>query len=810
MNKLLILLATVLTFTLSGCNGSSGDNPQTSSESAVAGNIAITLLDEASNATNSFNADQVITVQVKVTDSANRAIANKRVNVVTDLGQLNSDSKLTDAQGVAELSINNGESALGAGTLVATADSLSSEKDYEFIQEVVETGAPSLALSMSVNGISTSQFKADELAQIAMTLLDKDGQPIVNELINLTADVGILADNINFNKTVLTNSSGKATTSLSGIDINGTELLGAGAITATAAQDNSITNRLNYQILPSNSDVIDDVRIGYFNDNNQFIEGEIKLSTNSNNISAGGTIGLSVDLVDPNTQRINAPTTVNFTSNCVANGKANIDLSVLSIKGVARATFEDISCAGSTGTEDVIIASVTTNGVDNSATTTIDISGDRLGSIEFISSEPEQIAIQGSGGQETSTVTFLVKSAQGNPLAQQEVTFSVDTDVGGVTLSQTSGFTNSQGQITTQVKSGTVPAVVRVNATAKMTLDDDIITVYSQSNSLSINTGLPEQTSMTMAASIRNPEASYVGTESEIAVWLADSFNNPVPDGTTVNFSSEGGSIEPSCTTVSGSCSVTWTATEPYLADHRSTILATAIGHETFFDTNGNNVFDDADGNAITNQWVDAGWTRHSPQSSGFVDMSEAWRDDNANGIKDAVETKFIDDNNNGVHDTADGYFNGPQCQGSKCDSNVKQATLRKSLELIMSDGDDPIYILSSSTQITTYVDNIKEIDNPLPSISDGKSLALKFRFADSAMQTMPFGTTVEITLDKGELTGTSSITIGNTSVSGFRAMDFIITNPEGGDSENATLTITIDTPNTLPTTYVRKTLVLN
>lgn len=808
MNKLLSSFVVISLFFLTACNGSSGENSSPTNEVSDANGAFITLLNEQGNTQQSFVADTVITVQVRVTDNSNLAVANKRVNVSIDLGQLSSSSKLTDERGIAELTINNDDLTLGAGTLTASVDSVSSNIDYEFIQLSEDTGTPTLDISMSVNGVKTNQLKADELAQIAMTLLDKNGTPITDELINLSADVGILAANASFNNTVLTNNSGKATISLSGLDGSGIELLGAGAITATAAQDNSINNRLNYQILPSNSDVIDDVRIGHFDENNQFIEGEIKLSTNTNSISAGGTAGLTVDLVDPDENRINTPTTVNFTSNCVSNSKANIDLAVFSIKGTARATFEDVSCAGASGTEDVIIASVTTNGVDNSATVTIDILGDQLGSIEFVSSEPETIVIQGSGGQETSTVTFLVKSALGIPLPQQEVTFTLDTSVGGITLNRTSGFTNSQGLITTQVKSGSVPAVVRVNATAEMEVDNETISVHSQSSALSVNTGLPEQTSMTIAATIRNPEASFTGTESEIRVWLADSFNNPVPDGTAVNFTTEGGQIEPSCTTSSGTCSVVWKAVEPLLADHRTTILATAVGHETFFDVNGNNIFDNNDGNAIKNKWVDGGWSRQAPQASGFVDMTEAWRDDNADGIKDDVETKFFDDNGNGIHDSADGKFNGPQCEGSKCDINVKQSTLRKALEIVMSNAYDPNYVLSNSSQTYTYENNTGT-DRTLPSIGDGNSLALNFRFADSAMQTMPIGTTVTIAVTNGELQGNTSAIIGNTITPGYYSMDFNINNTDGGDSAEATLTVVIDTPNTLPVTYIRKKLTL-
>ena len=270
MNKLFSALIILSMSFLMACNGSSGKNDAEPGPPVVT-TLTLSTLDSQGNSQQSFEADKVITVLIKVTDDSNAAMANKRVDVTTDIGQLSSPSKLTNEQGIAELTINNDEFTLGAGTLVAEVDTVSSSIDYEFIQNDTDIGTPSLALSMSVNGITTNQFKADELAQIAMTLLDREGLPIANELINLTADVGLLAASTTFNNTALTNSSGKAAISLSGLDLSGIELLGAGAITATAAHDNSITNRLNYQIIPSSSVVIDDVRIGHFNENDQFI-----------------------------------------------------------------------------------------------------------------------------------------------------------------------------------------------------------------------------------------------------------------------------------------------------------------------------------------------------------------------------------------------------------------------------------------------------------------------------------------------------------------------------------------------------------
>jgi hypothetical protein len=188
--------------------------------------------------------------------------------------------------------------------------------------------------------------------------------------------------------------------------------------------------------------------------------------------------------------------------------------------------------------------------------------------------------------------------------------------------------------------------------------------------------------------------------------------------------------------------------------------------------------------------------------------MSEAWRDDNEDNIKDPEETKFFDNNNDGSFNDADGLFNGPQCTGTKCDENAKKATLRKALVLIMSSASSPNYVLSDLDESTTYADN-NGSNTELPDISDGDSLTLRFRFADSAMQTLPLGTTISVSLDGGDLQGTTSVDIGNTAQDDYSSMEFTINNPLDEDPEQATLTISIKTPDTASTTYVSKTVSL-
>jgi len=807
MKKLYLVVVSFFAFLLIGCNGHNEDSSENLPQ--IVTNIELSLLDSDGNAKQSFSKNETITLQAKVTDENNAFISNKAVSFSASIGSLAIDSKLTNSEGIAIVYITNESLSLGAGTASADVGDISAQSiDYEFVESDASDLSPSLTTVISLNGESVNQFKTNQEVQITSTLTDGNSQGIANKIITFTADIGTLSTT-----TALTDNQGIANVTISSSD----NVIGAGVLSSSYIinEEININSTFNYQILSADAVIDSEIRLGYFDENNNFVEGKVELSIESKNISAGGTLGLSVDLVDESDNFITTPIPVTFTSNCVQNGNASIDESVLSINGTASSTFADIDCAGTTGTDDVLIASISVNNVTNTANETITISGEQLGSIEFISAEPTSIVLKGTGGQnkqETSTLTFKIKSQLGNVLAQQEVNFALSTSVGGITLSRASGFTNSQGLITTQVSSGTVPTAVRVTASASMDFNGEMVEVQSQSDLLSINTGLPEQRSMTIAATVLNPEADNIsGEESSITVWLSDNFHNPVPDGTTVNFTTEGGNIDPSCSTINGSCSALWTSSEPRVADHRVTILATALGHETFFDTNGNNIFDDADGAPILDAGdsndlnIDSGFGNYPAQASGFLDMSEAWRDDNENSIYDNGET-FIDFNNDETFSGADSLFNGPQCQGINCaDEGMRNTHVRKAIRLVMASSAAE-FILTNGDGSVIYQSSLTGDSEPLIDVSNGGSQEFNFYFADTGTpnQTMPLGTTVDVSLSAGNLQGHTSFTVSNNALEGFSHMNFFVIQEAGSEPQIAILTMTITSPSGLVTSLSR------
>ena len=807
LSKVWFSIALLATLFLSGCNGHKEEVVSEETVTGTEATLSIAVRDALNNETNSFTTGNIASIVVSLNDLSGAAISGQQISFSTSSGNLSSNSRLTSTDGTTTVSLNTSD--LTSGVVVVTASTVVNDEtltiDTAFEVLSATTGnvqSPSLSVTLKRNGESVNRFKVNEAAQLGVILTDENGAPIADTIVSFTAELGSLNAN-----TALTTASG-----LAEVELTGTESDLGAALATISATINDITyaDTIAYEIV--SADALEEsstVFFGSFDDAGNFVEGEIKSSLSDangvTNISAGGTLGLSVSLVDENFNPITTATSVSFTSTCASNSDATLDANATTINGVATSTYQDISCAGAQGNVDTIVATVRVNSADLTATKDVTLSAEGLGSVEFVSASPSSIVLKGTGGQgkqETSTLTFLVKGQLGNPLSQQPVAFSLNTEVGGLALASNSGVTNNDGLVSAKVIAGSVPTAVRVTASTTNTSGE---TIATQSDLLSVNTGLPDQNSLTLSLSTINPEARNItGTEVTVRAYLADSFNNPVPDGTTINFTTEGGAIEPSCSTVEGNCAVTWTSQEPYPDNHRVTILATAEGHEYFVDVNGNNIYDTADGlsansSILSINEIKSGLVRISPLSGGFIDMPEAWRDDNENYVRDTGEL-FIDSNNSGDYTIEDSLFNGPQCQ-SGC-ATGKFSTIRKARVLITSSSAAFYRVLDSTdTVLSSNYDNTAT--NAEISILRGASNQFTLEMSDSQLQVLPQNTNITIASSVGELVGGGNVVIANTvgssnpSVPGTTFITFSVINNLVSDDDPVTgaLTFSATTP---------------
>ncbi|MEL0632400.1 hypothetical protein V6237_06425 [Pseudoalteromonas carrageenovora] len=556
-----------------------------------------------------------------------------------------------------------------------------------------------------------NQFSSDELIDVMIKVTDtSSGDGIDGIIAELSTDLGALLP-----------ESGKALTDNFGFAILKLQPganSGAGEVSVTAK---FVTASKAFEIATAELNV--EISNGLYNkldDAGNAIENEFVP------LAAGATTVVSVSIYDANGDFFVTPLDVEFTSGCVESDLAIMDDTATSISGIATATYRSNGCNTTQG--DTVTATVLTGGTPKVVTVNVPVSAAAVSSIEFVEATENVIALKGTGGvsrKEISQLTFKLTDEIGNTAKQKRLDFRLTSTNGGISLSEVTdatGYshasvsTDSEGLARIQVNSGFVPQAVRVQACyipdelipadqnnnvtcwkelydecllddaerddnvscpigelSLVSLDEQVITV---SDLVSISSGLPDGNSFTAAPTNFNIEAlSYTGDIEEVNVYLADHFNNPVPDGTSVYLTTEGGAIgtidgtefnaQLECNTVDGQCVAQWRSQNPkpftdvkwgntinsinpktnelncdlYFGSAapcmagilnaafnedgvplggRATVLVTAKGQESFIDINGNGRFD-------TNEYY-----------SGY-DLTEAFIDHNENGVYDGL-----------------------------------------------------------------------------------------------------------------------------------------------------------------------------
>ncbi|MDC7719161.1 Ig-like domain-containing protein [Vogesella sp. DC21W] len=373
----------------------------------------------------------------------------------------------------------------------------------------------------------------------------------------------------------------------------------------------------------------------------------------------------------------------------------------------------------------------------------------KAASISFSSATPDLLVYQGGEGETQAEVKFLVKDALNQPLTGETVTFSLNTAVGGLALQTNQAVTDSSGIATARVISGTVPTPVRVTAVAGK---------YSaQSSQLSISTGLPHQNGFSLSVSSYNPAFYNTdGVSITLTARASDRQGNPVPDGTTVNFVTEGGigTITSKCSMTAGSCNVTLLssgARNALVDAGRQTVLAYMQGEESFDDKNSNGVFDT--GEFVSNYDLPEAFLDARPgQPRTTVNKAQSWLTVAGNSYSEF----YLDLNRNGIHDeTGNGFFDGVARSDGRAASTVH---LRRTAEIIWG--------ISNNSLIYNPTKGAAELNNF--DLCPASTATVSYKPADVFANTLPAGTTVTFSVTttalaaSAALSGTTSYTVGN------------------------------------------------
>ncbi|MGX4642342.1 hypothetical protein [Massilia sp. SYSU DXS3249] len=634
-------------------------------------------------------------------------------------------------------------------------------------------GAPVTTVSSSAPGVAKAVVK------------DGSGRPVAGVAVQFTS-TDKTAVLVPASGSALTDSSGVASIGVAPGTTAGAFTLAASAASGGATATGSTSYAVAFPVLTMSA-----------------------LAIGPSPLPAGGTASLSVTLLD-GTRPFTPAQQVVFTSPCATAGKATISSPVTTINGVATTSYIDKGC----GAPDVVTASTTLAGATTTQSGTVNVERALPGQLAFVSALPQNISLKGTGGagrQESSTVVFKLRDPNGNPVSGQRVDFALSTTVGDLRLSQASATTGADGTASTIVFGGTVNTPVRVIASIPGSRDSAGQVITTVSDQLVVSTGVPDQDSFSLSTEIYNVEGmAFDGCPapngSNVTVRLADHFNNPAPDGTAVSFTAEGGSIDGSCLTglvnttltdgtviqqkgIPGACTVRFCAANPRPADGRVTVLAYALGEESFFDTNGTNLYyqspDDPfqdlgepfrNDRAITNRHAQANWGVAPTQQAPFNPLSPDDRWYTNNGQRVSGET-FIDSNANRSWDrTGDNEYNGVLRLGAASTRPVTH--VRGAL----------VQVLSTSTSAVTSLDAqefaLSRCVSGTPFVNTPVTLRLAIRDTNPTVfgmnragaagsldlpfdlpgNILPAGTKIEFIATNGTLLSPNSIIVPNTN----------------------------------------------
>ncbi len=623
---------------------------------------------------------------------------------------------------------------------------------------VVNTDPRLTAGLVDTAGVATTSISASGYTVLNVKLTDPSGSPISNQLIDVSGD----STKVIFPEggTGLTSSAGIATVKVARASLTAS---GAGSLTvAYSYKVGSLTTYPNGSAPPTADKVISTF-VGY-----QLSAANISLTNmdvGSSTLVAYGTRQVSVQ-ANINGVAVSAtPVQISFTANCgqispatASTNSAGIAVVSYTATDAAGATQSTLGCSG----KSVEISASTIGAAVVSKS--LSISAAPATNLSFVAVTPAMIFLDNSGGTTQAIAKFKLVNARGEALLGQDVLLTLKNQVAGIvkaslgTVGNTAGVTvttDANGNVSVPIFSGTVPTSVVVNAAL---VSNSL--VQTDSAILTIASGRAAQDRVSLSIKELAIEGLNVdGVTTDVTLSLADRQGNPVPDGTAVNFVTEGGvMIPPVCYTGgtkdlttgvfsnpgNSQCSVKIRSQAPRPVGGRVSILAYAAGEEDFVDRNFNNVFDAGD---------------------TFTDLGNAYRDDNENLTFDAGEFSVPRTGLVGSGSGCPGLLGRP----GTCDGVWGAADVRRQSIIVFASGAASILEISQATG------------------------GLVFSLADVNGNSVPTGSTIAVTASSSsgscKISGGSSAVVGNSLSSAVFAANY--TGCVGGDL----ITVTVTSP---------------
>lgn len=690
----------------------------------------------------------IITLTAEVVDQAGVPIAGqpitfslREINDQPVRASLSADTGVTNQNGQTSITIQ------GAGG----ENLLASVRTGSAVQEIPLYFGASIDLAPRS---ATASVGSDQKATLTATVKDATGAGIPGTMVQFRSA----------SQNALLSAYQKVT--------NGT---GQAQITVTNQEIEEIEITAHADLLPRQSAAVNFLSLSAKSPKFILIEAE------KNEITVYESTQISVTVLDLDNNPVADGTPITFSSNIgniiekgfTKNGEIQFTFNALGEAGIAnisalykpiedpRITFYRELLNLTNENDDTIFISEIESGVTITILPLSSVPGDpsispeQATSIELDGVTSSAIGIAGTGVPQTTELRFRVKNQFGNSIEDgTEVTFTLGTTSlnGGETLLDVDGSavrnvtkTTAQGVASVILRSGAVAGTVDVVAE---------VNGLTATGRVSIVGGMPDADHLGIATEFLNLNSQSFGLESFITAYVGDRFGNVVPDGTRVNFISEGGTIGQSqstgaftATTVMGRATAilqTTTPTTPNLTGVApasnpgwNRIVAFTTGSESFVDVNGNGSHDPGE--------------PFTPNG----DLSEPYIDGNDNGAFDAGEL-YIDVDNDGRFDGPDGVYQD-------------NTTIWTSMNVLFSVGmgigeDGPCLTLKPLTPRAdgTVACDTEALTPNIFTVHNG-GLAQNFylyNLNDVYGNSLVSGTTVKVSTTAGVLGGTTELTI--------------------------------------------------
>ncbi len=401
------------------------------------------------------------------------------------------------------------------------------------------------------------------------------------------------------------------------------------------------------------------------------------------------------------------------------------------------------------------------------ASVSLEIEAVDAGSIQFSAVSANPIALRGTGSQAFSIVTFNVRDINGNPAKDTDVLMTMDSGVQGAEYLEVEDDTPYTHVVSTvdgvaevTLHSGYEAGVVSITGTITTTEGK---TVSATTPVISMGGGVPTDDWLTISTG----EVGWnmggldcVGIETEMTVWLADRFGNyNVLDGHSVNFDSERGLAVHSTATTSGA---TGSAT---------TIIRTQIGRgvrDVVPETWEVNLVDnlDADYGAGTGDPLVSGHPRdgvcsvlvYTRGEESFVDGSG---DGDVNGqydgestYTDTADDPWVDIDDDGLWDSGSETTPLTTATGSNPEEGAyKDWASNNVWDGVNGKWDGDKYIFRQVDFLVTGHPHIR-FDRGRFDVPNGGATTVRILVCDRNYNPLATGSTVDIKVDTGEITG--------------------------------------------------------